>query len=31
LGVERHPHRGGVLRELQALVIGFFTSLIPGV
>ncbi|PRW44897.1 hypothetical protein C2E21_6177 [Chlorella sorokiniana] len=25
-----HPHRGGLLRELQALVVGFFTSLIPG-
>ncbi len=26
----QHPHRGGLLRELQALVVGFFTSLIPG-
>ncbi len=24
------PRRGGVLRELQALLIGFFTSLLPG-
>ena len=26
----QHPHRGGLLREIQALVVGFFTSLIPG-
>ena len=29
-GAAPAPRRGGVLREVRALLIGFFTSLLPG-